>query len=236
MLKGDIMKNQILETAEKLFTTRGYEGTSVQDILDILHSSKGSFYHHFVSKEAVLEKLCERRAILAAEETIKELENSKLKITDQIDLVMNRMIPLHGSQYAFLKMLLPIFNKDEGRSIRVCYQEALENAFVSVLDETLRKAVEMNQIYPAYKESIAGTCAQLVNDCWYRIVKIIVEDNKADRRVDLSELTKIIETTASAIQRILEAPYGSFQLMDCNDLKLLVDQISQHWNRFSSER
>lgn len=232
MLKGDIMKNQILETAEKLFCTKGYEGTSVQDILDILHSSKGSFYHHFTSKESVLEKLCERRAVLAAEEAAEELKESKLKYTDQIDLVLNRMIPLHGSQYAFLKMLLPIFDRPEGRSIRVCYQEALENAFHGILDETLQKAAELNLIYPADKEYVSETCIQLVNDCWYRIVKNIVECNKADRKPDLSELTKYVNSTANSLQRILETPYGSFELLAVNDLKLLVDQVSQHWKRY----
>ena len=47
MLKGDLRKKQILETAETLFCRDGYEKTSVQDILDVLHLSKGSFYHHF---------------------------------------------------------------------------------------------------------------------------------------------------------------------------------------------
>ena len=45
MLKGDLRKKQILETAEKMFCRDGYEKTSVQDILDVLHLSKGSFYH-----------------------------------------------------------------------------------------------------------------------------------------------------------------------------------------------
>lgn len=234
MHKGDVMKNQILETAERLFCTKGYEGTSVQDILDILHSSKGSFYHHFTSKESVLEKLCERRAVIAAEEAAAELKDSKLKITDQIDLVLNRMIPLHGSQYAFLKMLLPIFDMPEGRSIRVCYQEALESAFKSVLDGILQKAADMLEIYPAYRESMAETCIQLVNDCWYRIVRDVVECNKADQRPDLSALIRYVTVTAAALQRILETPYGSFELLGTNDLKLLVDQVSQHWNRFGT--
>ena len=67
MIKGDLRKKQILETAEALFTARGYENTGVQDILDQLHLSKGSFYHHFESKELVLRIICENRASQAAE-------------------------------------------------------------------------------------------------------------------------------------------------------------------------
>ena len=45
--KGDIRKQEILKTAEMMFCRNGYEKTSIQDIIDVLHSSKGSFYHHF---------------------------------------------------------------------------------------------------------------------------------------------------------------------------------------------
>ena len=62
MKKGDLRKKEILSTAEELFCRQGYEKTSVQDIIDRLNSSKGSFYHHFASKEALLEGICRNRA------------------------------------------------------------------------------------------------------------------------------------------------------------------------------
>ena len=58
MKKGDIKKQVILQTAETMFCRNGYETTSVQDILDALHTSKGSFYHHYASKELLLEEIC----------------------------------------------------------------------------------------------------------------------------------------------------------------------------------
>lgn len=66
MKKGDERKVEILNTAERLFCTRGYAGTGIQDILDTLQISKGGFYHHFISKDAVLKTICERRAVAAA--------------------------------------------------------------------------------------------------------------------------------------------------------------------------
>ena len=58
MRRGDEKKQAILDVAERLFYHKGYEQTSVQDILDVLNASKGSFYHHFESKFTVLETLC----------------------------------------------------------------------------------------------------------------------------------------------------------------------------------
>lgn len=48
--KGDMRREELLATAEKLFYTKGYEQTSVQDILTEMHFSNGGFYHHFDSK------------------------------------------------------------------------------------------------------------------------------------------------------------------------------------------
>ena len=62
MKKGDLRKQEILDTAEMLFCRNGYEQTGIQEILDRLKISNGSFYHHYVSKEALLDGICRRRA------------------------------------------------------------------------------------------------------------------------------------------------------------------------------
>lgn len=44
-------KQRLLEAGVALLLERGYGGTSVQDLLDQTGIPKGSFYHHFESKE-----------------------------------------------------------------------------------------------------------------------------------------------------------------------------------------
>lgn len=44
----------------KLFTERGFDNTSLQDIIDDTKLSKGAIYHHFTSKEEILETIFER--------------------------------------------------------------------------------------------------------------------------------------------------------------------------------
>lgn len=61
----------ILETAQAMFLERSFENTSLQDIMDATHLSKGAIYHHFASKEevfcAVGERISERNvAVLRA--------------------------------------------------------------------------------------------------------------------------------------------------------------------------
>ena len=54
---------KIVETAAQLFVERGYEQTSIQDILDVSGLSKGGLYHHFKSKEQIFEAVMEKRIL-----------------------------------------------------------------------------------------------------------------------------------------------------------------------------
>lgn len=51
---------KILDTAERLFVEKGYDRTSLQDILDETGLSKGAVYHHFASKEDIFYSVCDR--------------------------------------------------------------------------------------------------------------------------------------------------------------------------------
>lgn len=48
---------KILDIAKKLFLEKGYDKTSMQDIVNGLGMSKGAIYHHFKSKEELFEKV-----------------------------------------------------------------------------------------------------------------------------------------------------------------------------------
>lgn len=50
----------IMDTAQRLFMEQGYDGTSMQNIMDETGLSKGAIYHHFSSKEEIFETICRR--------------------------------------------------------------------------------------------------------------------------------------------------------------------------------
>jgi|GEM_PF-93857 len=58
--KSHVRRQAILEQTWQLISSRGYQATSVNTIIAELGISKGSFYHHFDSKEAVFTALVER--------------------------------------------------------------------------------------------------------------------------------------------------------------------------------
>ncbi len=53
--------NKIIEVSMQLFLEKGYEHTSIQDIVNNLGGlSKGAIYHHFKSKEDILDGVMDK--------------------------------------------------------------------------------------------------------------------------------------------------------------------------------
>lgn len=53
-------RNEILDVAAKLFTTKGYAKTTINDILQEIKIAKGTFYYYFKSKEEVMDAIITR--------------------------------------------------------------------------------------------------------------------------------------------------------------------------------
>lgn len=77
---------QILAVSERLFVERGYEKTTIQNIIDELGLSKGAIYHHFESKKEILKAIVEGKSgreqslmIALANETKAETAFEKLR-------------------------------------------------------------------------------------------------------------------------------------------------------------
>jgi len=74
--RGRETREQFVRVATRLFATHGYEGTSIEAVLQETGASRGSLYHHFPGKEAlflaVLEDV-EVRAIIGITASIVEL-------------------------------------------------------------------------------------------------------------------------------------------------------------------
>lgn len=149
--------NQILNVAYRLFMEKGYEHTSIQDILNNLGGlSKGAIYHHFKSKEEILETVTNRMT----EESNKILA----KIRDRKDLT--------GKEK--LKM---IFTESLNRPVQEEIFAAAPNISKSptLLFSMFRDTVDgvsPNYILPIIREGVAdGT---IRTDCPEELAELII--------------------------------------------------------------
>lgn len=228
MKKGDLKKKEILRTAETLFCKNGYETTSIQDILDILHTSKGSFYHHYASKELLLEEICRVRAESLAENVISSIRENVTPL-ENLNVLFSGMMPLTGEKLAFLMMILPVFDLPEGRQIRFSYAESLSSSFREMLISEIKRGNDSGELFCPDSIHTADICLLLLNELWYQICLMIIRKEKENADTDPSELLGIISAYRGTLERLLSAPFGSIRLLNLDDMKFLTEQIHYHW-------
>jgi len=226
MKKGDLRKQEILKTAETLFCRNGYEQTGVQDILNELHASKGSFYHHFVSKESLLEAMFVKRAENACRAVADTPEDDPLL---RMDRLLSAVIPMRDEQLTFLMMLLPIFSRPEGRTLKTQYCDSLSRCFQPFLAEAIRQADEKKLVLAGDADIVSEQCLLLVNRLWIRICEMIVQNEGKGQETDTGDVLHLAEQYRRALEKILTAPYGSLSLMDLPEVKYLIERIHTHW-------
>lgn len=84
-------RNEIIETAGKLFEEKGYEQTQVQDIVNEIRVAKGLFYYYFKSKDEVMEELADRYAD-AIIDAVNKLIDKDISTFDKINRIFQIFI------------------------------------------------------------------------------------------------------------------------------------------------
>lgn len=230
MKKGELKKQEILRTAEARFCRDGYEKTSIQDILDDLHTSKGSFYHHFVSKEALLEEICRNRAAEYSEQVFQRITED-MNPSDRLNLLIDGMIPFNGEKISFLLMLIPVFSGPEGIMIRNCYANELERLYGGKIADTLQKGTEESVYACSDPEFSAKMLSMLVNRFWLEICDQVLENEAMGRNTDAGDLMSLTDNYRRVMERLISAPYGSLDLISLPEVQALTEQIHLHWKK-----
>ena len=83
-------REEILDAAHTLFTTKGFQPTTMEDILRIVGIAKGTLYYHFPSKEQILKALV-LRIVCQVEQQAREIATSSAPATDKLAAIMAAM-------------------------------------------------------------------------------------------------------------------------------------------------
>lgn len=77
-------RNEILDTAESLFSEKGYEKTSTTDITKKMGVAQGTLYYYFKSKEALANALIDRQLKGIKQEFTEVIYNETLTAYEKI--------------------------------------------------------------------------------------------------------------------------------------------------------
>lgn len=102
--RSEATRNRILEAATHLFSKTGYDATGVAEICQAAGVSKGAFYHHFPTKQAVFISLL--NSYLNGIESGFTLMRQE---THNVPQIIIQMAEMAGSLFQSADIHLPIF-------------------------------------------------------------------------------------------------------------------------------
>ncbi len=132
----NVRKTEIIKAAAKLFLAKEYEKTTLQDVMEYLNIAKGTIYHYFDSKEALLEAVI----VDMVDTHLHEIE-SKLK--DVQGNALEKMEKLAG---------LSNMAKEHPKLLDVLHRPTNAGMHIRILVETLIK------LAPLYEKLIQQGC------------------------------------------------------------------------------
>ena len=84
MKKGEKRKQELLKIAYDMFLSRGYENTSVDEIIAGAQIAKGTFYYYFPSKEQLLEAVIDMM-IGSEAETVRQITENQAALPEKAE-------------------------------------------------------------------------------------------------------------------------------------------------------
>ena len=225
MRKGDARRAAIIDTAERLFYQKGYEETSVQDVLDELHLSKGGFYHHFESKLSLLEAICEKRTISSFEESERVIRENSLNAVEKLNLLFGTSSIFHQDSMDFIALMLRVAYKEGQVMLREQMKMTSMRLMQPLVDEVIQEGVRENLFFVKYPDSMGSLLLLLGLNMTDKISYILASSDNNPESLD--KIIEELKVYRYAIETLLNAPYGSIQLYDITRISDVLIAINE---------
>ncbi|PYZ92181.1 TetR family transcriptional regulator [Salipaludibacillus keqinensis] len=155
------MKEKILEKSIVLFEKKGFSETSIQDVVDALGVTKGTFYYYFKSKEELLMEI-HLRYITAVVEKQKAIieddsKDSKTKLFDVVYMLLNSIEKQGTSARVFFREMRNL--SDDHLSEIIPQRDQFFNQLLSLICEGIEKGEFRSDLPPEIITfAVLGAC------------------------------------------------------------------------------
>lgn len=210
MKKGIERRDQIIEAAERLFYEKGYEQTSVQDVLDALSLSKGGFYHYFQSKIELLEAVCRRQSVRDAEEMTAAVARQEGAVA-KLNTLLRYCGLLRANRMEFALLVLRVGYLGGSLQLRACLREGLMETALPMMREIILEGMAENVFFTRFPDDIGELILQLFANITDELAMLIASGAPENQMGDM--LTRL-ETYRCSVETLLGAPFGTITLCD----------------------
>jgi AcrR family transcriptional regulator len=221
-----VRRAELLEAAHALFLERGYDATSIQDIMVRAGISKGGFYHHFASKEDMLAALVEQLTsdIVVRLEPI--LTDKKINALVRLNRVMAAGTELKAESAPAVRYVAGALMRQENAYLH----QRLQASTFEVLQPIMRDIISEGVAQGIFSTSDPALVAEIHLGMTPGRQAVLGEALRALDRHDLKTATQLVEGRMHAEERVLERllglPPSSVQLFEPKALRRLLKNLA----------
>jgi len=208
---ADVRQAEILDTSQMLFYTKGYDNTSIRDIIDQIGIAKGTFYHHFNSKEELLDALIAR--LMEQSLTILEpiLADEQLTALEKLHSFFNEVSNLKMENEALIRTLLPTWYADSNVIMREKMKHYSLDIFAPLYDQIVQQGIEEGVFTAEHPAEMGSIVFQTMYFMSETLAKLLINP---DNNQPWADVKNKIESYNSALDSLLNAEPGSIQLFE----------------------
>lgn len=208
----DERRRELIACAQTLFYSKGYESTSVRDIVKAVGVAKGTFYYYFDSKSAILEAMiseliAQQIAVLhgiVAEETLTAIPKWMRAFQ-----VINKWKIEHKGE---LIELLRLMHKDENVLLQYKTRRLAIQLMAPEFAKIISQGVKEGVFETDFVQDSAQITLAIMNTFSETFTDIVLHPDDYDNPVALARRKLVAMQTA--IERVLGASEGSLPLID----------------------
>lgn len=221
-LPPEARRAQLVDCAQTLFANKGYEATTIGDVMAMAGVSKGGFYHHFESKEALLEALAERMAVQALATIEPILEDPWLDPFTRLNRIL-RQLRIRKTQAA----------PEIGKAFDAVFQpgnimlfDRIRRAITAIVAPAISRVIADGVAEKVFDVPDPESCVEIIlhlNAAAYDAISAaMVERDRGERGPALERLYRIMEMQGIAVDRILGLPDRSLTWIEPGTLEKLL--------------
>lgn len=207
----DVRRDELLDAAAELFATRGYDRTTIDEVVRAARLSKGAFYYYYPSKDAVLEALADRVARAALAKVDDVLEAPALPAVERLNAFLAR-----GRQRTDLGRNTRVFEaifRDENLALYHRLHSAVAGVMLDPLEQIIRQGVEQG-VFRVEDSRTAARIVLLLGSSTREAVARLLAADEERRPSAIRSLELELRQQGIAMDRILGLPDGTLVLTE----------------------
>jgi AcrR family transcriptional regulator len=213
-------REEILDAAQRLILSTGYERLTVQDILDDLQISKGAFYHYFDSKPTVIAALTTRLVSDSERALAPIVENPAMGALQKLQAFFGEIIRWKSERQNLFVAMLPAWYAPDNIAFRLLVDRESAKRLAPLLSAIVRQGVDEGQFVTAFPEqagAIIFAVIQALQDAMAQ--QLLAAAHRSAPAANVKEMVNTHGAHLEAIERYLGVPADTLNRADARAVK-----------------